>query len=103
MSTIIKNDSQQLELNLKNIINISDIMDCNVIYHFNKWFKINKVNVSPFFLLWETNKQFKLIRKLQKTYDSDKDSLIEGTEEFDHKIETRNIFYENIRNKRIVI
>lgn len=61
-------------------------MDCNVIYHFNKWFKINKVNVSPFFLLWETNKQFKLIRKLQKTYDSDKDSLIEGTEEFDHKI-----------------
>lgn len=86
LSTIIKNDSQQLESNLKNIINISDIMDCNVIYHFNKWFKINKVNVSPFFLQWETNKQFKLIRKLQKTYDSDKDSLIEGTEEFDQKI-----------------
>ena len=63
--------------------------------------------MSPFFLQWKTNKQFKLIRKLQKTYASDKDSLIEGTEEFDKKnfnrIETRNIFYENIRNRRIVI
>lgn len=86
LSSIIKNDSQQLESNLKNIINISDIMDCNVIYHFNKWFKINTINVSPFFLLWETNKLFKLIRKLQKTYYSDKDILIEGREEFDQKI-----------------
>lgn len=37
-------------------------------------------------MLWETNKLFKLIRKLQKTYYSDKDILIEGREEFDQKI-----------------
>lgn len=84
--SVIKNDSMQLELKLSKIIDISNIKDCNILYHFNECFKANNVNVSSFFSLWETNKQFKLIKKLQKTYYSDKDSLIERPEEFDQKI-----------------
>lgn len=77
---IMESDSQQLELKLKPIINVLDIIDCKIIYHFDKWFKNNSANVSSFFLLWETNKHFKLIKKLQKFSYADEDTTREAAD-----------------------
>lgn len=77
---IMESDSQKLELNLKSIINVLDIVDCKMIYHLDKWFKANDVKVSSFFSSWETNKHFKLIKKLQKFSYADEDTTREAAD-----------------------
>ena len=78
--TIVEYDSNILEKSFSKILDMSNILDCNLLHHFENHFEKNNISYSTFFNNWKSNEYYKLILDLQKinfSENTEKDEEIE--------------------------
>lgn len=73
LKSIQEYDSKKFECYFSADISYSNISDCYLVNHFYDKFKVENIAISDFYSIWNNNKNYVLIKKLQTSYfDKDK-------------------------------